>query len=292
LHRRGSDLSAGGSPGRLDSLPQPAPGSSPRLLFRNAGREDDVANGGHLAHEAEKAKGGGIMTSICLFGASGRMGQAIAEVVCERDDVNVVEDECDVFVDFSAPDGLEHHLEMAVEAGRPIVVGTTGLTPQHKRLIDAAAEKIAVLQAANMSLGVNLLAHLVRETAARLGEEWDIEIVEMHHRHKVDAPSGTGLLLGGAAAEGRGVELRVVSDRGRDGNTGPRKEGHIGFAALRGGSVAGDHQVIFASDGERIELGHRAESRTIFARGAVQAALWMVGKPAGRYTMSDVLGLK
>jgi 4-hydroxy-tetrahydrodipicolinate reductase len=232
------------------------------------------------------------MTSICLFGASGRMGQAIAEVACERDDVNIVEEECDVFVDFSAPDGLQNHLERAIEAGRPIVVGTTGLTGAQERMIDEAAAKIAVLQAANTALGVNLLAHLVREAAARLGEEWDIEIVEMHHRHKVDAPSGTGLLLGRAAAEGRGVALDEVRDRGRDGVAGPRKAGNIGFAVLRGGSVAGDHQVIFASEGERIELGHRAESRTIFARGAVEAALWIAGKPAGRYSMNDVLGLK
>ena len=148
-----------------------------------------------------------------------------------------------------------------------------------------------MLQAANTSLGVNLLAHLVRETARRLGPDWDIEIAEMHHRHKKDAPSGTGLLLGRAAADGRGVDLAEVSDRGRDG-MGERAEGHIGFAALRGGSVAGDHMVIFAGDGERIELGHRAESRDIFARGALRGALWLAGKPAGRYSMDDVLGLK
>jgi 4-hydroxy-tetrahydrodipicolinate reductase len=148
-----------------------------------------------------------------------------------------------------------------------------------------------VLQAANMSLGINLLAFLVRETAARLGEAWDVEIAEMHHRHKVDAPSGTALLLGAAAAEGRGVRLEEASDRCRDGMTGPREPGHIGFAALRGGSVAGDHQVIFATDGERLELGHRAESRDIFARGAVRAAVWLRGKPPGRYNMADVLGL-
>lgn len=231
------------------------------------------------------------MTSICLFGASGRMGQAIAEVACERDDVTIVEGECDVFVDFSAPDALQHSLEAAVEAGRPIVVGTTGLTPEHQQLIDQASARIAVLQAANTSLGVNLLAHLVREVSARLGEDWDIEITEMHHRHKADAPSGTALLLGRAAAEGRGVSLEKASDRGRDGITGPREAGRIGFAALRGGSVAGDHQVIFAGEGERLELGHRAESRAIFAQGAVRAALWISGKPPGRYTMGDVLGL-
>ena len=232
------------------------------------------------------------MTSICLFGASGRMGQAIAEVACERDDFAIVEDSCDVYVDFSAPDGLDHHLELALESGKPIVIGTTGLGADHLRAIDRAAARIAVLQAANMSLGVNLLAHLVRQASSMLGNDWDIEIVEMHHRQKVDAPSGTALLLGSAAAQGRGADLADISDRGRDGMTGPRADGHIGFASLRGGSVAGDHQVIFASEGERLELGHRAESRTIFARGAVQAALWIADKPAGRYRMTDVLGLK
>lgn len=231
------------------------------------------------------------MTKIGIKGATGRMGRAIADVIAARDDVEAVADAPDVFVDFSAPVALEKHLDEALGAGRPIVIGTTGLTPEHHALIDAAAGKIAVLQAANTSLGVNLLAHLVRETAAKLGSDWDIEVVEMHHRHKVDAPSGTGLLLGAAAAEGRGVDLAAVADRGRDG-MGAREEGHIGFAVMRGGSVAGDHMVVFAGEGERIELGHRAESRAIFAQGAVRAALWLAGKPAGRYTMSDVLGLK
>ncbi len=231
------------------------------------------------------------MTKIGIKGATGRMGRAIADVIAARDDVEAVADAPDVFVDFSAPVAREKHLDEALGAGRPIVIGTTGLTPEHHALIDAAAGKIAVLQAANTSLGVNLLAHLVRETAAKLGSDWDIEVVEMHHRHKVDAPSGTGLLLGAAAAEGRGVDLAAVADRGRDG-MGAREEGHIGFAVMRGGSVAGDHMVVFAGEGERIELGHRAESRAIFAQGAVRAALWLAGKPAGRYTMSDVLGLK
>ena len=228
---------------------------------------------------------------IGLFGAGGRMGKAIAEAAGERADCAIVSEGAEVFIDFTAPAALEANLARAVEAGIPIVIGTTGLTPDHHRLIDEAARKVPVLQAANMSLGVNILAHLVRETAARLGPDWDIEIVEMHHRHKADAPSGTGLLLGRAAAEGRGVDLDTVSDRGRDGITGSREEGHIGFAVLRGGSVAGDHQVVFAGEGERIELGHRAESRAIFAQGALKAALWIAGKPAGRYTMDDVLGL-
>ena len=233
----------------------------------------------------------GGKTRIFLFGASGRMGRAIAADAAARDDVAVVDGEADVFVDFSAPDALAGHLEAARAAGKAILIGTTGLTEEHQHLIDAAAAEIAVIQAANTSLGVNLLSHLVRETAARLGTDWDIEIVDMHHRMKADAPSGTALLLGRAAAEGRGVALDAVAERGRDGMTGAREAGRIGFAALRGGSVAGDHQVIFAGEGERIELGHRAESRAIFARGAIRAALWLAGKPAGRYDMADVLGL-
>jgi 4-hydroxy-tetrahydrodipicolinate reductase len=231
------------------------------------------------------------MTGIGLFGASGRMGKAIAELAADRDDVHVVEERCDVFVDFSAPEGLEHHLDLAVSAGKPIVIGTTGLTDTHHRLIDQAAARIAVLQAANTSLGVNLLAQLVRSAASILGSEWDIEIVEMHHRGKIDAPSGTALLLGNAAAEGRGVVLSEWAERGRDGLSSARRPGAIGLAALRGGSVAGDHQVIFAGEGERIELCHRAESRAIFARGAIEAALWLHDKPAGRYGMADMLGL-
>ena len=219
------------------------------------------------------------------------MGKAIAEAASLRQDVAIASNAGDVFIDFSAPEGLEDHLQTALAAERPIVIGTTGLTPDHHRMIDDVARAIPVLQAANMSLGINLLAHLVREAAARLGEEWDIEIVEMHHRHKVDAPSGTALLLGQAAADGRGVSLQEASERGRDGIIGARTPGQIGFASLRGGSVAGDHQLILATEGERIELGHRAESRAVFARGAIEAALWLIGNPAGRYAMTDVLGL-
>ena len=229
---------------------------------------------------------------ISLFAPKGRMGEAIAAGVAQDPGFELDSDHGDVLIDFSAPSALQSSLDRAIAAGIPILVGTTGLDDFASRRIATAGEQIAVLQAANTSLGVNLLAHLVREASARLGDNWDIEIVEMHHRHKADAPSGTALLLGQAAAEGRGVLLDEVSDRGRDGITGPRKSGHIGFAALRGGSVAGDHQLIFAAEGERIELGHRAESRAIFARGAVEAALWLKGKPAGRYSMADVLGLK
>jgi 4-hydroxy-tetrahydrodipicolinate reductase len=242
------------------------------------------------------------MTCIGLIGSQGRMGRAIAAAaeasgvplagVGRDGDARALAGRCDVLVDFSTPAALPAALAAATEAGTPIVIGTTGLTVEDLHQIEATAREIAVLQAVNMSLGVTLLAHLVREAAAKLGDEWDIEIVEMHHRHKADAPSGTALLLGAAAAEGRGVDLAAVSDRGRDGMTGARAPGRIGFASLRGGSVAGDHQLVFAGEGERIELGHRAESREIFARGAIRAALWLHGRPPRLYAMTDVLGLK
>ncbi|MBZ6377461.1 4-hydroxy-tetrahydrodipicolinate reductase [Pacificimonas flava] len=199
--------------------------------------------------------------------------------------------QCDVLVDFTAPAALQANLDAAIDGKAALVIGTTGLGGEHHDMIDRAARDIAVLQTANTSLGVTMLKALVTETARRLGDDWDIEIVEMHHRHKVDAPSGTALVLGEAAADGRGVDLAAVSARGRDGADAKRKAGEIGFAALRGGSVAGDHHIVFATDGERLELGHRAESREIFARGAIRAALWISGKEPGRYTMEDVLGL-
>jgi len=244
------------------------------------------------------------MTRIGILGASGRMGRAIAGLLHDSpearlggrlgrgEDPSALAEACDVLVDFSAPEALAGHLDAAVAARRPILIGTTGLGEAHHGAIDRAARKVAVLQAANMALGVNLLAHLVRETAARLGEDWDVEIVEMHHRHKVDAPSGTALLLGQAAAEGRGIDLAEQSIRSRDGHAGARPAGAIGFAALRGGSVVGDHTAVLAGEGERIELTHRAESRDIFARGALRAALWAFDKKPGLYDMADVLGLK
>ena len=198
---------------------------------------------------------------------------------------------CDVLVDFTAPSALEANLAAACEAGTPIVVGTTGLQATHHALIDNAAARVAVLQTSTTSLGITLLARLVADAAARLGPDWDIEIVEAHHRHKVDAPSGTALLLGDAAADGRGATLADLKVVDRAGLIGARSEGTIGFSAIRGGSIAGDHQVIFAGPGERLELVHRAESREMFARGAVRAALWLAGQPAGRYSMPEVLGL-
>ena len=197
----------------------------------------------------------------------------------------------DVLIDFTSPAALAATLDAACDGKAAIVVGTTGLEPHHHALIDEAATVIPVLQAANTSLGVTLLARLVADAARALGPDWDIEIAELHHRHKVDAPSGTALALGAAAALGRGVDLAAVSDRGRDGITGARVAGHIGFASLRGGSAAGDHIVLFAGEGERVELRHLAENRDIFARGALRAAVWLAGKPPGRYQMDDVLGL-
>jgi len=172
----------------------------------------------------------------------------------------------------------------------PILIGTTGLQPELKAKIEEAAHQVAVIHAPNTSLGINLLRQLVEEAASRLGPNWDIEILEMHHRGKVDAPSGTALLLGQAAAHGRGKLLPDLARFDRFGEPHAREEGTIGFASLRGGSVAGEHVVVLATDGERIELGHRADSRMIFARGALAAARFLVGKPAGIYTMQDVIG--
>ena len=242
------------------------------------------------------------MTAIGIYGSAGRMGRTIAGLADAArftvaggadagDDPLPLAKAADVLVDFSTSGAVEAHLAAAVAAGTPIVVGTTGLTARHHAAIDEAAEQVAVLQTGNTSLGVTLLNILVREAAARLGADWDIEIVEMHHRDKVDAPSGTALLLGEAAALGRGTTLSETRVDGRAGLTGARSEGTIGFSSLRGGSVIGDHSVIFAGDGERIELNHRGDDRVIFARGAVRAAEWLATQPAGRYRMGDVLGL-
>jgi len=193
-------------------------------------------------------------------------------------------------IDFTAPAATLAHAKLAAQAKCIHVIGTTGLEPEHLAAIAAAARHTAVVRSANMSLGVNLLAQLTRQVARMLDADFDIEIVEMHHRMKVDAPSGTALALGEAAAAGRGVALAEVADRGRDGITGARTRGHIGFASLRGGNVVGDHTVVFAADNERIELTHKAGDRALFARGAVRAALWANGKPPGLYGMDDVLG--
>lgn len=242
------------------------------------------------------------MARIGIIGSAGRMGHALAAAIAAAGhaivggidrggDVAALAAASDVLVDFSSPDALEATLDAAIAAHVPVLIGTTGLAERHHFLIDDAAKDVAVLQTGNTSLGVTLLAALVREAATRLGPDWDIEIVEMHHRLKVDAPSGTALLLGEAAAAGRGIALSDHSERGRDGATGPRAAGAIGFASLRGGSVPGDHSVILATEGENLTLSHRAEDRAIFARGAVRGAEWLIGRAPGRYTMGDVLGV-
>jgi 4-hydroxy-tetrahydrodipicolinate reductase len=242
------------------------------------------------------------MAAIGIIGSAGRMGIALREAIeaaghshaggiDKGGDLEPLVAASDVLVDFSSPHALEATLDACVAAAKPIVIGTTGLEERHHFLIDDAARDIAVLQTGNTSLGVTMLAALVKQAASQLGDDWDIEIVEMHHRHKVDAPSGTALLLGEAAAKGRGIDLKANSERGRDGITGARANAAIGFASLRGGSVAGDHTVILAADNERIELTHRAENRAIFASGAVKAAAWLLTQKPGRYRMEEVLGL-
>jgi 4-hydroxy-tetrahydrodipicolinate reductase len=227
---------------------------------------------------------------LSLFAPNGRMGKAIAKAVSENPDFALDEEHGDVLVDFSTPDALGSSLDRAVSAGIPMLIGTTGLQSEHHVAIQQAAQSIPVIQAPNTSLGINLLSDLVEQAAARLGPDWDIEILEMHHRHKMDAPSGTALMLGQSAAKGRGSSLQELSrfDRISE-HPHAREAGTIGYASLRGGSVAGEHVVIFAGEGERLELGHRAESRMIFARGALAAARFLVGKPAGLYTMRDVI---
>ncbi|TGD96302.1 4-hydroxy-tetrahydrodipicolinate reductase [Methylobacterium nonmethylotrophicum] len=199
--------------------------------------------------------------------------------------------EADGVLDFTAPAATVFYAELAAQARIVHVVGTTGLSPDDMAKLKAAAFHARIVQSGNMSLGVNLLAGLVRKVAATLGDEYDIEILEMHHRHKVDAPSGTALLLGEAAAEGRGVALSQRKVAVRDGHTGAREPGTIGFATLRGGSVVGEHSVIFAGAGERLELTHLASDRGLFAAGAIRAALWARDREPGLYGMDDVLGL-
>ena len=242
------------------------------------------------------------MTSIGIIGSAGRMGNALEQAAAEAGiavaggidkdgDPIALAKIADVLIDFSSPSALVGNIGAAVAAGKPILVGTTGLEEHHHQAIDDAARHVAVLQTGNTSLGVTLLARLVKEAATRLGDDWDIEIVEAHHRMKVDAPSGTAILLGEAAASGRSIDLASHSERGRDGVTGARAKGAIGFASLRGGSIAGDHSVLFATDNERITLSHHAENRSIFARGAIRAAAWLVRQPPGRYTMDQVIGI-
>ncbi len=197
----------------------------------------------------------------------------------------------DVVVDFTSAVVADLHIKHALESKTPLLLGTTGLSVAQQAAVEEAAKEVAILQAANMSLGVNLLMILVEQAARVLNPDYDIEVVEMHHRHKVDAPSGTALALGQAAADGRTVALEEVAQKVREGITGARPRGEIGFATLRGGDVPGEHTVIFAGEGERIELTHKAGKRELFSQGAIKAALWLAGKPAGLYSMRDVLGI-
>jgi 4-hydroxy-tetrahydrodipicolinate reductase len=242
------------------------------------------------------------MARIGIIGSEGRMGQALVRAIAAAGhdctggvdrggDVAALADASEALLDFSAPAALEANLHAAIGAGIPILVGTTGLEERHHTALESAGRAIPLLQTGNTSLGVALLAHLVREAAARLGPEWDVEVLEMHHRMKVDSPSGTALMLGEAAAEGRGKDFYAPNGPARYGHTGAREQGAIGFASLRGGTVAGEHTVIFAGEHERLTLSHGAEDRMIFAHGAVRAAAWLIGREPGRYAMAQVLGL-
>lgn len=225
---------------------------------------------------------------IALFAPDGRMGKAIQAAIAEDAGFNLDQEHGDVLVDFSAPDALRASLDRAISAGVPLLIGTTGLIDEHESLIADAAKIIPILRAPNTSLGVALLADLTERAARVLGPgQWDIEIVEAHHNRKADAPSGTALQLGAAAGRGRGDD--APSERGRDGTGLKRQPGAIGYAAIRGGTVAGDHDVMFLGPDERLILSHRAESRAIFARGALSAARFLRGKPAGLYSMRDVI---
>lgn len=197
----------------------------------------------------------------------------------------------DAIIDFTSPAATAAFAGLAANARIVHVIGTTGLDAAAESAITAAARHATIIKSGNMSLGVNVAAAITERMAAALDADWDIEIVEMHHRHKVDAPSGTALMLGKAAAKGRGIDLTSASVRVRDGHTGPRRRGDIGFATLRGGSVVGDHTVIFAGEGEEVSIRHHASDRNIFARGAVKAAIWGRGKGPGLFSMADVLGL-
>lgn len=263
---------------------------------------------------------------IAIMGAAGRMGREIARAVLEAPGCSIsggIEPDgsphvgadigtlcgagplgtlvtsdalgliakSDAIIDFTGPAATVEFAGLAANARIVHVIGTTGLSDADEAAIRAAARHATIIKAGNMSLGVNLLTAITRKVAEALDASFDIEIVEMHHKHKVDAPSGTALMLGAAAAAGRNISLKDHSARGRDGHTGARKAGDIGFVSLRGGDVVGDHTVIFAGPGERIEITHRASDRSIFARGAVKAAQWGKGRPPGVYAMTDVLGL-
>lgn len=253
----------------------------------------------------------GSDVKIAVAGALGRMGHAVTAAVQAHEglalaarfdrpgavgEALVGQDEAlaaaDAVIDFTVPEASVALAELCAERGGPaLIIGSTGFSPEQEARIEAAAAKIAIVKSGNFSLGVNVLTGLVRQAAAMLGpEDWDIEVFEAHHRRKVDAPSGTALMLGRAAASGRGVNLADVEQRARDGITGARTAGDIGFSVLRGGGIVGEHSVVFAGEEEILTLSHSARDRALFARGAVRAARWVAGRPAGLYDMQDVLG--
>ena len=245
-----------------------------------------------LRSNGAKLGGGTELATSPLMGTD--LGILVGEKaagVTVTSDAKTLFEFCDAVIDFTAPAATLAHADLAAKFATALIVGTTGLPERAKAKLKAAAKKTVIVQAPNMSTGVNVLLALTEKLAGVLADDYDIEIVEMHHRHKVDAPSGTALELGEAAAKGRGVVLGKVARKSRDGQVGARPKGEIGFATLRGGDVVGDHTVVFAADGERIEITHKASSREVFARGAVRAALWAKKKKAGLYSMRDVLGL-
>ena len=258
-----------------------AAGRMGRELIRAVHGNDNCVIAGGIEQEGSIALG----QDVGLLAGLGKLGVVIT------DDPLELFAKVDAVLDFTVPAASVEFAGLAANARIVHVLGTTGMKPADDAKVEAAARHATIIKAGNMSLGVNLLTALTRKVAAALDADFDIEVLEMHHRHKVDAPSGTALMLGKAAAEGRGVSLEETSVRVRDGHTGERKRGDIGFATLRGGSVVGDHSVLFAADGEIIELRHLASDRGIFARGAVKAALWGRGKGPGLFNMFDVLGI-
>lgn len=258
-----------------------AGGRMGRTLIRAVHEAEGLTLAGALEHGGSSHLGAdaGVLAGLGPLG-----------IMVEADDAAML-DGVDAVIDFTSPAATVRLAQRLAGTKVAHIIGTTGFSAEENAAIAEAARTAVIVKSGNMSLGVNLLAALTRRVAATLGEDFDIEIVEMHHNRKVDAPSGTALLLGEAAAAGRGRPLDEVADRGRDGLTGARKRGDIGFAALRGGTVVGDHTVMFAGTAERIELTHKAEDRMIFARGALAAARWAKGREPGLYSMADVLGL-
>ncbi len=250
-------------------------------LLRQIAAADGCAIAGGSEHPEHEAIG----QDLGELAGLGPLGLAV------EPDPKAMFERSDVVLDFTTPAATVAHVALAAETGTRMVIGTTGTTEEDDAAIAKAAESVAIMREGNMSLGVNVLAVLAERMAAYLDDDFDIEIVEMHHRYKVDAPSGTALLLGRAAAKGRGIDHDEVLQGGRHGITGERRRGDIGYAALRGGNVAGEHSVIFAADDERVELSHKATDRAIFARGGLRAARWLADKEPGLYGMADVLGL-